>query len=411
MKKNVEREKNGGIEQNSIAKNKFNTLEVIIIMIITIICTTTIVIKVSYSINNTKEKIVADAELLEFKDTYNSIIKEYYDDVDKNELISSAIEGMLDFLDDPYSMYLNQEETSVYTEELEGEYVGIGTEVSLRTDGKVVVKTVFENSPAEKYGIKIDDVIIKVSGVSLEGKTITEVSKMIKGKEGTEVELTINRGKEKLNIKVKRGKVELTSVESKIFRSNDKLIGYINVDVFASNAYNQFAKLEKELENQGIESLIIDLRWNTGGYLSSAHSIAELFLKKGDIMYQLDTKGKIEKVKSESEQKIKCKTVVLVNEATASASEILTGALKENINAEIIGVKTYGKGKVQKTRMLSTGAMVKYTTQNWLTPTGEQIDGKGIEPTIKVELSDKYYEKAIEENDNQLKKAIEVLSR
>lgn len=411
MKKDIERVKDNNIEQNMVAKNKFNILEVIVIMIITIICTATIVIKVSYSINNTKEKIVADAELLEFKDTYNTIVKEYYDDIDKNELISSAIEGMVDYLDDPYSVYMNEEESLIYNEELEGEYVGIGTEVSLQKDGKVVVKTVFEDSPAEKSGIKINDVITKVSGEKVDGKTITEISKLIKGKEGTEVELTIARGKESLTIKVKRGKVALTSVSSKIFESNNKKIGYIDIDVFASNTYEQFLKVAEELETKGIESLIIDLRWNTGGYLSSAHSIAELFLKKNDIIYQLDTKGKVEKVKAKSEPKIKLKTTVLVNGATASASEILTAALKENVKADIVGEKTYGKGKVQKTRTLSTGAMVKYTTQNWLTPNGEEIDGKGIEPTTKLEMSDKYYEKATEQNDNQLKKAIEKLSK
>ena len=134
-------------------------------------------------------------------------------------------------------------------------------------------------------------------------------------------------------------------------------------------------------------------------------------MDKDDIIYQLDTKGNIKKVKSTEDKKIKLKVAVLVNKSTASASEILTAALKENVWSDIIGVKTYGKGKVQKTRMLSTGAMVKYTIQNWLTPTGEQIDGKGITPTLEVELSDKYYKNATEENDNQLKKAIEILCK
>lgn len=419
MKKNIKRELNNKqVEQleidnnkNKISKTSFNMLEVIVIMIITIIITTTIVIKVSYSINNTKDKIVTDAELLEFKDTYNTIVKEYYDDIDKKELIASAIEGMVDYLDDPYSVYMSEDETESYTEELKGEYVGIGTEVSLQSDDSVIIRTVFENSPAKKAGIKVNDIITKVSGESVKGKNITDISNMIKGKSGTKVDLTIIREKKEMVITVERGTVDLPSVSSKVIESNGQKIGYINIDVFASNSYEQFVQHEKELEEKKVKALIVDLRWNTGGYLTTAHSIAELFLDKDDIIYQLDTKGNIKKVKSTEDKKIKLKVAVLVNKSTASASEILTAALKENVGADIIGVKTYGKGKVQKTRMLSTGAMVKYTIQNWLTPTGEQIDGKGITPTLEVELSDKYYKNATEENDNQLKKAIEILCK
>ena len=169
--------------------------------------------------------------------------------------------------------------------------------------------------------------------------------------------------------------------------------------------------IREKLENKKVDSLILDLRGNTGGYLTSVTSIAEMFVKKGDIIYQLDTKGKIDKIKSKKDPSIKLKVAVLVNKSTASASEILTAALKENINAEVIGVTTYGKGKVQKTRTLSTGAMIKYTTQNWLTTKGEEIDGKGIAPTVELELDPKYYTNRKEANDNQLQKAIEMMSK
>ena len=169
--------------------------------------------------------------------------------------------------------------------------------------------------------------------------------------------------------------------------------------------------MEKELEESGIDSLILDLRGNSGGYLTTVKSIAELFLNKNDIIYQLDTKGKIEKVINKKAPTIKLKTAVLVNKASASASEILTAALKENLSSPVIGVTTYGKGKVQKTRTLSSGAMIKYTIQNWLTPEGNEIEGKGVAPTDEVELDEKHYVNPTDENDNQLQKALEIMSR
>ena len=240
---------------------------------------------------------------------------------------------------------------------------------------------------------------------------LNEVSDLIKGKSGTKVELTILREGKEETIEVTRGKVDIESVTSKIISKGDKKIGVINISVFANNTYDQFVKVEKELEESGIDSLILDLRGNSGGYLTTVKSIAELFLNKNDIIYQLDTKGKIEKVINKKAPTIKLKTAVLVNKASASASEILTAALKENLSSPVIGVTTYGKGKVQKTRTLSSGAMIKYTIQNWLTPEGNEIEGKGVAPTDEVELDEKYYVNPTDENDNQLQKALEIMSR
>ena len=368
---------------------KFNLLEVVIIMVITAVCSITLTIKVSYVINKTSKKIMAEAELLEFNETYQSITNEYYEKIDKKELINAAISGMVDYLDDPYSKYLDKDKTEALNEELEGEYVGMGGEITFRRNGEIYISKVYENSPAQKAGLKANDTLIKVGDKAVKGMTLTEVSALVKGKSGTKVKVTIRRDKEEKEFKITRGKIDIQSVTTKIYEKNDKKIGYINISTFANNTYAQFEKAEKELENKKVDSLILDLRGNTGGYLTSVTSIAEMFVKKGDIIYQLDTKGKIDKIKKDPS--IKLKVAVLVNKSTASASEILTAALKENINAEVIGVTTYGKGKVQKTRTLSTGAMIKYTTQNWLTTKGEEIDGKGIAPTVELELDPKYY--------------------
>lgn len=390
---------------------KFNLLEVVIIMVITAICSITLTIKVSYVINKTSKKIMAEAELLEFNETYQSITSEYYESIDKKELINAAISGMIDYLDDPYSKYLDKDKTESLNEELEGEYVGMGGEITFRRNGEMYINKVYENSPAEKAGLKANDTLIKVGDKSVKGMTLAEVSSLVKGKAGTKVKITIKRDDEEKEFEVTRGKIDIQSVKTKVYEKNGKKIGYINISTFANNTYAQFEKAEKELEDKKVDSLILDLRGNTGGYLTSVTSIAEMFVKKGDIIYQLDTKGKIDKIKSKKDPSIKLNVAVLVNKSTASASEILTAALKENINAEVIGVKTYGKGKVQKTRTLSTGAMIKYTTQNWLTPKGEEIDGKGIEPTIELELDQKYYIDHKESDDNQLQKAIEMMSK
>lgn len=390
---------------------KFNLLEVIIIMIITAVCAITITIKVSYVINKTPKKIMTEAELVELVETYESIVDDYYEEVDKNELIDAAISGMIEYLDDPYSTYLDEYKSASFNEELEGEYVGMGGEITFSKEGKIYITKIFENSPAASAGLKVKDIITKIDDKSVEGMNLNEVSDLIKGKSGTKVELTILREGKEETIEVTRGKVDIESVTSKIISKGDKKIGVINISVFANNTYDQFVKVEKELEESGIDSLILDLRGNSGGYLTTVKSIAELFLNKNDIIYQLDTKGKIEKVINKKVPTIKLKTAVLVNKASASASEILTAALKENLSSPVIGVTTYGKGKVQKTRTLSSGAMIKYTIQNWLTPEGNEIEGKGVAPTDEVELDEKYYVNPTDENDNQLQKALEIMSR
>lgn len=355
--------------------------------------------------------MMAEAELIEFNETYQTITSEYYENLDKTELINAAISGMLNYLDDPYSKYLDKDQTDSLTEELEGKYVGMGGEVTFNKSGEIYISKIYKSSPAEKAGLKVNDIFVKVDDKEVKGMSLTELSALIKGKEGTKVKVIIKRDKKEQEVEIIRGRVDIQSVTTKIYEKNNKKIGYMNISTFANNTFEQFKNAEKVLEEQKIDSLVIDLRGNTGGYLTSVTSIAEMFVGKDDIIYQLDTKGKISNIKSKSNPTIDLKVAILVNRGSASASEILAAALKENINAEVIGVTTYGKGKVQKTRTLSTGAMIKYTTQNWLTPKGEEIDGKGIKPTVEVELSEKYYKNPKESNDNQLQKALEMMSK
>ena len=387
---------------------KFNLAEVILIMIVTAICTIVLTIRVSYAVNNTPRKIKTETDLSEFISIYDSISNDYYQEVNKDEMISSAIEAMVNYLDDPYSSYLDKEQAEALAQELNGQYEGIGAKIKL-SNNQFSITEVFKDGPAEKAGLKKDDIILKIGDVSVEGKTLDDISDLIKNKEKDSFTITVDRKKEKVDITIKRSKVDLKSVDYRIIKKDKKQIGVITISVFAKNTYAQFKEIIDKIDFNEVTSLVIDLRNNKGGHLTTATSIAEMFLNKNDVIYQTSTKKGTKKITSKKEQIINAKVVVLVNGSTASASEILASAFKENLNSEIVGVKTYGKGKVQQTKTLSDGSMVKFTIESWLTPNGEKIDQKGIEPTFEVKLDDKYYKNPTDANDAQLQKALEII--
>ena len=346
--------------------------------------------------------------LKEFTRTYKDILNNYYKKVDEDELLESGLAGMIKYLGDPYSAYMTQEETNEFNETIEGEYCGIGAEIIYTvTDGITKVGTVFENSPAEHAGLKEGDILKTVDGESIEKMTTEEIANTVKGKKGTKVTIKVLRDEQEINFTIKRDIVDIPSVESKIYEENDKKIGYIMLDVFANNTDEQFEDTLKKLEDDGINSLIIDLRGNTGGYLTSVTNIISLFAEKGSSIYQLKTKEEIEVIKDKTKESRSYPITVLVNSGSASASEVLAAALKENYGATIMGTNTFGKGKVQKSYTLSNGSMVKYTYQEWLTPNGNSIDGVGVQPDIEIQYE---YEENVE-IDNQLKASIKEISQ
>lgn len=394
----------------TIKKEGFSYPEMVIIMIIAILFGFLIGNVVSFTKKETTNSSVP-SELKEFVDTYNDIVNNYYDKVNKEELIDAGIKGMINYLDDPYATYFDGTSSTNFNQTLEGNYEGVGIEVTL-DNNKVKITKVFADTPAKKAGIKVGDYITKVNGESVEGKSLSDVVSLIKNAKNKEVEITITRDSQEKTMKVTRTTVDMPYTSSKVYEENGKKIGYLKIEMFSNNITKQVKKELESLKKKNIDKLVIDVRDNPGGYLTQVTEILSLFMTKKDVIYQLQTKNNKEKVYSTSSKATySYPVVVLINENSASASEILASAFKETYNAEIVGVNSYGKGTVQKTGDLNNGDTIKYTVQKWLTPKGNWINEKGVTPTKEVKLELKENEILTEDDDNQLKAAIELASK
>ena len=346
----------------------------------------------------------------EFIKAYNKLLDEYYEDLDENKLVDAAINGMLNITGDDYTIYMNEDATDALNDKLDGTYEGIGVRISLNDNNQIYVYEVLEDSPASEAGLKKGDILKSINETILDGKNVEDAVNVIKTSDKDTFNLTIIRDNRELNIEVKKRVLVVPAIYSSIKEINGKKIGYIYIETFSSTVDTQVESTLISMENDGIESLIIDVRDNTGGYLSSCTNIIELFLGKGKVMYSIKSKTEEQKYRDETATKKDYKVVVLINGNSASASEVLAGALKHSYGATLVGTKSFGKGKVQSTDTLSDGTMIKYTTAKWYMPNGKCVDGKGIEPDIKVELSEDYMSNPIEENDNQLNEALRILS-
>lgn len=351
-------------------------------------------------------------DLSKVVDTYYAIVDNYYKDLDKEKLIDGAVEGMISQVGDTFTSYSAATDAETFSETIKGTYEGIGCAIAKYSTGEIKVIEVFPSSPAEKAGLLVGDKIIKVDNEDYTDKESTDISNYIKNSGKDKIILTVERENKEIDITINLSKVEIPYVSSKILEQNDKKIGYIAISLFSGNSYKQFKNNLEKLEKEKIDGLIIDVRDNSGGYLSSVTDISNMFLEKGKIIYQLeDPKGTIKK-KDTTKEKRTYKVAVLINSSSASASEILASAIKESYkDGLVVGTKSYGKGTVQETKKLLDGSMIKYTTQKWLTPNGNYINEKGVEPTNEVELSEEYYQNPTEENDNQLNEALNLLTK
>ena len=337
------------------------------------------------------------------------LIDEVYlheEDVDEETLTEGIYQGYIAALNDPYSAYYTAEETKEMMESTSGEYSGIGALMSQnRETGVITIANVYENSPAAEAGMKNEDILYKVEGEEVTGVDLSEVVTQVKGKEGTEVKMTLLRGAD-------RQEIELTAVRRKLqtqtvsYEMKEGQIGYIRVSEFDEVTLEQFREAKAALESQGMASMLIDLRGNPGGNLSTVCDMLREILPEGLIVYTEERDGERTDYKCDGKTPWEKPLAVLINGASASASEIFAGAVQDYGIGQLVGTTTYGKGVVQQLFPMTDGTMVKLTIAEYFTPKGRNIDGTGIVPDVEVEY---VYDETNPEADNQMEKAMELL--
>ncbi len=355
--------------------------------------------------DSSKEAVTSETEekIAELK---KLIDKNYLHDVDEEELQEGIYKGYISGLDDPYSVYYDEEETKSFYETTEGEYDGIGAVLSQNMDtGIITLVQIYDDSPAMKAGLQDEDILYKVDKEEVTGEDLTEVVSHIKGEKGTTVDITVLRGEEneEVTVTVTRDTIQAQTVEYRMLEDN---LGYIAVSEFDSVTYDQYQQALEDLQNQGMQGLIVDLRNNPGGNLSTVCDMLDLMLPEGLIVYTEDKDRNRQEMTSDGEHQFNLPMTVLMNGNSASASEIYAGAIQDYGLGKIVGTQSYGKGVVQQIFDLKDGTCVKLTIAEYFTPNGRNINGEGITPDVEVE-----YEK--DENnpdaDNQLEKAMEIL--
>lgn len=361
-------------------------------------------------LNKGKNYFVLSKELAKFVDAYDAIVNNYYKEVDKDKLVESAINGMVSSIGDEYTSYSDKDVTDNFNETVNGKYMGIGALI-MKSENDLVIYKIFEDSPSYRAGLKDGDIILKLDDKDTKDMSVNDIASIVKNDDNKEVKLLVKRGEENLDITIVKDMVELPVVSGKVINHNDKKIGYISLSIFSSVASEQFNKELVKLEKEGISGLVIDVRGNSGGYLTTVTDIVSYFLKKGDIIYKLEVNDKVTVRKDKTKESRDYPVAVLIDKNSASASEILASSIKESYNGYVVGTNSYGKGTVQQTLVLSDGSMIKYTIEKWLTPLGNWINEEGVIPTNYVELSSEYLNNPVFENDNQLNKALELVSK
>ncbi len=339
--------------------------------------------KVVEVVNPQKQTAVERKEFKKLYDAYDEMTANYYDEIDETAVIDGAIDGMISALGDPYSDYLNEREAAQLNESISASFQGIGAEIQ-EHNGYINVVSPIKNSPAERAGLLPNDTIIAVDGKSIQGLSSTEAVLLIRGEKGTTVTLSIKRGEtaEPVDVKIVRDVIPIETVYTEMLEDG---IAHIHITSFSEGTYAELLAAVDEMEAQGMKGLIVDVRQNPGGILQTAIDISNLFVENGKNLMQFEVKGlKPEVIIASGTKKIEVPVTLVIDEGSASASEILAGAMKESAGISLIGVKTFGKGTVQTPKNLPDGSNLKLTTAKWLTPDGNWIHKKGIEPDFAV---------------------------
>ena len=405
-----ERDKKKKIGIFSKEKESYSFDEVFSITIFSLLLGVLACFSILTILNKGKNYFVLSKELAKFVDAYEAIVDNYYKEVDKDKLVESAINGMVSSIGDEYTSYSDKDVTDNFNETVNGKYMGIGALI-MKSEKDLVIYKIFEDSPSYRAGLKDGDIILKLDDKDTKDMSVNDIASIVKNDTNKEVKLLVKRGEENLDITIVKDMVELPVVSGKVINHNDKKIGYISLSIFSSVASEQFNKELVKLEKEGISGLVIDVRGNSGGYLTTVTDIASYFLKKGDIIYKLEVNDKVTVRKDKTKESRDYPVAVLIDKNSASASEILASSIKESYNGYVVGTNSYGKGTVQQTLVLSDGSMIKYTIEKWLTPLGNWINEEGVIPTNYVELSSEYLNNPVFENDNQLNEALELVSK
>ena len=329
------------------------------------------------------------------------------DEVTPEMLEEGMYRGMVDSLGDPYSVYYNEDDLKSLLESSSGSFGGIGVHLTQDPDtGVVTVYKVMDGYPAAKAGVSENDILIRVAGEEIKDMDLSTIVSKVRGEKGTKVLLDLMRDDKEVEVEIVRDIIEYDTVACEM-KDEEKGIGYITIDEFDDVTYEQFVNAINELKEKGMKSMILDLRGNPGGNVDTVCDMCDRLMGEGIIVSVEDKNGKKKEYTSDSEQLFKGDIVVLVDGNSASAAEIMTGALKDTKLATVVGTTTFGKGIVQSVYPLGDGTAVKLTVENYYTPSGYSIHGKGIKPDVEIDFDEESYKK--DKTDNQLEKALEIL--
>lgn len=384
----------------------FGIKEVLFLIVITCIVALMIGYMLGSKTNNSKKY---DSTLNEIIANYEKIVSEFEGDVDKDKILTGAINGMLNTLEDEHSTIINNSYSDNFYKYLNGSYEGVGVEITNDDNNNILVVGILPNSPAEAAGILKGDIIKSIDKNSMLNKDKSELTSYIKNNNKDYYKIIVDRDGEEKTFTLKKEVVSIKSVSSKIIEREDKKIGYIYISIFANATAEQFKNALDELSKNNIDGLIIDVRENSGGHLTTAVKMLSYLLSSDKVIYQTEKDGKTTVYYSKGSEDYKLPIAVIQNNNSASASELFTAALKEQLNAYVVGNTSYGKGTIQEINYLSNGETYKFTTKKWKTPNGTWIDGKGIKPDKEVSLDETYIKNPIDENDNQLNEALNYL--